>query len=522
MASAELREELNCSICLSLYTEPVSLSCGHNFCSSCIVSVLDAQEAAGVYPCPECRTEYPERPALEKNRKLRNIVERFVSAQPNMAEPRITCAYCDSPTAAVRTCVQCDNSLCAKHLAAHNKTMDHILLEPTRSLGNRKCTLHKKVLEYFCPQDAACLCVSCCLVGEHRGHLVELLDEASEKKKEKLREYLDDLIPKKAKIQERVENLQSDKRSVHKKASDKKKNISKIFKDIKKQLETAEAKALSEVSRQEKKIVSQISHLIKKLEIKEDEMCRKMHYVEEMCRVTDPIRLLQESDTTTSSHVDDEESDTGDDEGEVSFEEDLDEVLISLTLHRSLKDIVTDVTSQLEIQVPDILLDVDTASKFIQLSDDLKVAFSSEEQNRLESPGRFLDYTQVLSRCGLISGRHYWKVEWNQIGEMEVGMTYPSIEREGEESNTRLHDKSWCLCMSNETYEVCHNSETLTLSVKSTFPIIGVFLDYEAGCLSFYDLRDQIRHLHTFTASFTEPLHVAFYVDDGASATITS
>ncbi|XP_073504800.1 E3 ubiquitin/ISG15 ligase TRIM25-like [Phyllobates terribilis] len=582
MASAELRDELNCSFCLSLYTDPVSLRCGHNFCRSCIVSVLDAQEAAGGYSCPDCRAEYPERPALEKNWKLRNIVERFSSTQPDMEATRIFCTYCTkSPVPAVRTCLHCETSLCDDHLTAHNKALDHILTEPTGSFGYKKCSLHKKVLEYYCPQDAACLCVSCCLVGEHRGHQVELLDEASEKKKKKLRKYLDELNPQKAEIQTRVQNLQNHKKKIQEKASNKRKNISKIFMDINKQLEMAEKKALSEVSRQEEKIVSQISHLTKKLEIQEDALSRKMRHMEEMCRVTDPIRLLQESDITVCSHGGDE--DTGGDGGEVSSEEDmdvgldsghadvdvsdtkeqdntidpiivleksdeedacgsqsmivqedssvsdlhettdLDEVLISLTLHRSLRDIVTNVSSELGVHVQDILLDVDTAHRWVKISENLKTATrSEEEQERSKSSERFLTSAQVLSRDVFSSGQRYWEVEWNQIGECGIGLSYPSIERKGERSWIGLNNKSWCLDMYARLCQVLHNSIESTLSVKPTCPTLGVFLDYEAGRLSFYELCDPIRHLHTFIASFTEPLHVVFYVYNGASVTIRS
>ncbi|XP_077130174.1 E3 ubiquitin/ISG15 ligase TRIM25-like [Ranitomeya variabilis] len=521
MVSAELRDELNCSICLSLYTDPVSLRCGHNFCRSCIVSVLDAQEAAGGYSCPDCRAEYPERPALEKKRKLRNIVERFSSTQPDMEETRIFCTYCiKSPVPAVRTCLHCESSLCDDHLTAHNKALDHILTEPTGSFGNKKCSHHKKVLEYYCPQDSACLCVSCCLVGEHRGHRVELLDEASEKKIRKLREYLDELNPQKAEIQAKVQNLQDRKRNIQEKASDNKKKTSKIFMDIKKKLEMAEEKVLNEVSRQEEKIVSQISHLIKKLEIQKDELSRKMHHVEEMCHVTDPIRFLQENDITVCSPGGDEDTEG---KGEhVTFEEDLDEVLISLTLHRSMRDIVTNVTSELGVHIPDILLDVDTAHRRVKLSEDLKTATDSEEQERPESSGRFVTCSQGLSRCVLSSGRHYWEVEWDQIGECGIGLSYPSIEMEGRQSGIDNNDKSWYLDMYNREYKVWHNSDVLALSVKPTCPTLGVFLDYEAGRLSFYELCDPIRHLHTFTASFTEPLHVVFWVNNGASVTIRS
>ncbi|XP_044130994.1 tripartite motif-containing protein 14-like [Bufo gargarizans] len=240
-----------------------------------------------------------------------------------------------------------------------------------------------------------------------------------------------------------------------------------------------------------------------------------------MCHVTDPIRLLQESDITVCGHGDDE--DTGGDGGEGRSEDDLDEVLISLTLHRSMRDIVTNVTSELGLHVPDILLDEDTAHRRVKISEDLKTATrTEEEQDRPESPGRFLHCTQVLSRCGLSSGRHYWEVEWNLKGECDIGLSYPSIERKGDESGIGDNDKSWCLYMSGAGCEACHRSVRFPLSVDTTCPRLGVFLDYEAGRLSFYQLCDPIRHLHTFTASFSQPLHVVFCVWDGASVRIIS
>ncbi|XP_069591004.1 E3 ubiquitin/ISG15 ligase TRIM25-like [Ranitomeya imitator] len=519
MASAELRDELNCSICLSLYTDPVSLRCGHNFCRSCIASVLDAQEAAGGYSCPDCRAEYPERPTLEKNRKLRNIVERFSSTQPDMEKTRIFCTYCTkSPVPAVRTCLQCETSMCEEHLAAHNKSMNHNLIEPTLTFKGQKCSTHNEILKYHCTIDVACICESCWVAGDHKGHDVELLDMASEKTKEKLEKFLDDLNPQKTKIQTRVLNLQEIKRKIQEKASDKRKNISKRFMDFKEQLEIAEKKALSEVSRQEEKIVSQISHVIKKLEIQEDELSRKTSHVEEMCHVTEQIRL--ESDITVCSHGGDE--DTGGDGGELSTEEDLDEVLISLTLHRSMRDIVTNVTSELGVHVPDILLDVGTAHRRVKISEDLKTATESEDQDKPESPGRFVTFSQVLSRPGFSSGRNYWEVEWDQIGICGIALSYSSIERDGGQSGIVYNDKSWSLYMYDGQYGVYHNSIGLMLSVKPTSPTLGFFLDYEAGRLSFYELCDPIRHLHTFTASFTEPLHVVFHLYDGASVTIRS
>ncbi|XP_068100488.1 histone lysine acetyltransferase CREBBP-like [Hyperolius riggenbachi] len=81
MASKKLREELLCSICLDIYTDPVTLRCSHSFCRVCIATVLDTQKGSHHYKCPECRTKFPKRPTLGRNRKLCNIAECVRSMQ---------------------------------------------------------------------------------------------------------------------------------------------------------------------------------------------------------------------------------------------------------------------------------------------------------------------------------------------------------------------------------------------------------------------------------------------------------
>ncbi|XP_073506257.1 E3 ubiquitin/ISG15 ligase TRIM25-like [Phyllobates terribilis] len=209
MASADLRDELLCSICLRTYTDPVMLRCGHNFCRMCIDQALDTQDESGVYSCPDCREEFRKRPALMRNFALCNIVKNFRHTESPQEEITwICCTYCvDSPVPAVRSCLHCEASLCDKHLRSHSKSPEHVLSDPSTSLEKRKCSVHKKILEYYCAEDAACICVSCSLVGEHRGHQVELLDEASEKRKKKLSINLQKLITQREETKERVRSL---------------------------------------------------------------------------------------------------------------------------------------------------------------------------------------------------------------------------------------------------------------------------------------------------------------------------
>ncbi|XP_069807077.1 uncharacterized protein [Dendropsophus ebraccatus] len=534
MASAALRKQLECSICLNLYTDPVTLRCGHNFCRDCIDQNLNTQDGAGVYSCPECREEFQERPTLQKNITLCNVVENFLSTHPHQEEiTGICCTYCiHSPVPAVRSCLLCEASLCDNHLRVHSKSLEHVLTDPKNSLENRKCDVHKELLKYYCTQDAACICVSCCLIGEHRGHNLESLDEAAEKKKEKLSKILQKCIKKREKIEERVRRVEERKRKAQEKASREAERVTALFIDIRRRLDDLEKRVLSEISRQEEQLSLSLSDVIQKLEIKKDELSRKMRHIEELCNMADPLTVLQDpdigdlydpeerrGDEDTGGHDGGDEDtgrhDGGDDDagGDQGLE------LIS-HISQTLSDIIRGVDVALYGEGPaDILLDVNTAANNILISDDLKTATWTEiVQNRPETAERFQNYYQVMSSGGFSSGRHYWDVEINESGLWRVGMCYPSIDKMGVKSYIGNNKKSWCLrkIRSSNQYSVIHDCKQILLPHQISSNRFRICLDYKAGQLSFYELCDPIRHLHTFTATFTDPLSAALGVGTGS------
>ncbi|XP_068091087.1 E3 ubiquitin/ISG15 ligase TRIM25-like isoform X2 [Hyperolius riggenbachi] len=515
MASADLRKELDCSICLNIYTDPVNLRCGHSFCHHCIDQVLDTQHGSGMFSCPECRKKFCERPALHKNIALRNIVESFRYGHIDQEETGIFCTYCiHSPVPAVKSCLLCEAYLCDNHLRVHSKSPEHILCDPTTSLENRKCFVHKKLLEYYCLADAACICASCSLAGDHQGHKVETLDEASEKKKLKLRNDLQELITKTEETEKEVQSLQKNKRKVHENSSGVAERVTVLFRDLRGQLDDLEKRVLSEIFRQEEQLSLALSDFIQQLIIKKTELSRKICHIEELCNMTDPLTVLQESHT--GDLCDTEER--GKEDRERHDGRDLDVALISHTLHTGLSDIIAGINGGSIIQeATDVSLDINTAHNELHISDDMKIVSKTFfSQRRSQTPERFKTYTQVLSRQSFSSGRHYWEVDVSKSDQWFVGMCHPSIDRKGEQSWIGSNNKSWCLYRYNNHCSVQHDGKGIWLPDNVSSNRVGIYLDYEAGQLSFYDLCVPIRHLHTFTATFFEPLYAALWVRVGS------
>ncbi|KAG8431603.1 hypothetical protein GDO86_017991, partial [Hymenochirus boettgeri] len=466
---------------------PVTLPCGHNYCQGCIGNVLGTQEGSGVYSCPES------------------------------GDTGIYCTYCEDPVSAVISCLHCEASLCKKHLGMHSKAQGHVLVQPTMQWDHWKCSIHDELLKYYCWDDSVCVCVSCCLAGDHRGHKVELLGKASEKKKEKLRNVLDKLTSEREETEKRVQSLQENRREGQERAAGDTETVTALFRDIREQLEALEKRVLSEISRQEDEFSLTLTDLIQQLEIKNNELSRKIHHIEELCSMADPLTVLQDQESDGAAICGAEGGDNEDrerDDMKVPGIWDVD--LISETLLTGLAGIVTGVKGKIYRQeVTDMLLDINTAGNNVSISGDRKtVTFSHTDQHYTSAPGRF-QYRQVLTTRSFPSGRHHWDVEGSESGTWRVGVSYPSIERGGDQSWIGNNNKSWCLYRwyYNNNYTVRHDSNNIKLSHVPSCNRIRISLDYEAGRLSFYELSDPIRHLNTFTATFTEPLHGAFRVE---------
>ncbi|XP_068121857.1 E3 ubiquitin/ISG15 ligase TRIM25-like [Hyperolius riggenbachi] len=501
MASADVSQELECSVCLTIYTDPVILRCGHNFCRVCIDHVLDTQGGSGGYSCPECRHRFMERPTLQRNIALRNIAERFQPTHPDQEKEGLQCTYCvDSAVPAVMSCLLCDASLCDNHLRVHSKAPEHILCDPNTSLENRKCSVHKKILEYYCTEDAVCICVSCRLNGEHRGHQVEMLDET----------------------ENRFQSLEERRRRAQEKVEVEIERVTALFRDLGKKLEDLEKRVLSDLIRHADQVSQSYNDVIQQLEIKKVELSKKMSHIEEMYVTTDPLTVLQESVTGDFWDIEEGENEDKDrHDKQLHDGGDLDVAGISHTLHTGLSDIISEIkhtqcqavqqTSGLPVYA-DILLDVNTAANDLHISNNGKtVSVSHESQNLPETPERF-QYNQVLSSQSFSSGRHYWEVDVGGSEWWRVGMCYPSIARRGQKSVIGYSNKSWCLYRGYNQYSVIHDNKKIYFPDKICSNRVRICLDYEVGRISFYALCDPIRHLHTFTAAFTEPLHAGLWV----------
>uniref|UniRef100_A0A8C6TFB8 RING-type domain-containing protein n=1 Tax=Neogobius melanostomus TaxID=47308 RepID=A0A8C6TFB8_9GOBI len=114
-------QQFQCSICLDVFTDPVTTPCGHNFCKTCI----EQHWANSVYNCPYCKEAFTRRPELKVNIFISEMAQQFRTAGPG----EVGCDLCPEPRLkAVKSCLVCLSSYCELHLQPHLNTALKILL----------------------------------------------------------------------------------------------------------------------------------------------------------------------------------------------------------------------------------------------------------------------------------------------------------------------------------------------------------------------------------------------------------
>ncbi|XP_047453554.1 E3 ubiquitin-protein ligase TRIM36-like [Mugil cephalus] len=190
-ASSFLSEDqFLCSICLEVYTEPVSIPCGHNFCKACLTRHWADKDQC---QCPLCKEKFGKGLKLCVNTVFREVVENFnkhhvAADSDSVVKPgQVPCDCCiDNKLRASKTCLICLASYCETHLEPHHRVAAlkrHKLTNPVHNLEDKICKKHNRILEFFCRNDNSCVCVMC---TEHSDHDTVPLNEEYVDKRAKM------------------------------------------------------------------------------------------------------------------------------------------------------------------------------------------------------------------------------------------------------------------------------------------------------------------------------------------------
>lgn len=109
-------------------------------------------------------------------------------------------------------------------------------------------------------------------------------------------------------------------------------------------------------------------------------------------------------------------------------------------------------------------------------------------------------------------------MEWSGAGGVSIGICYKNISRCGGGSDSKLghNSKSWSLDCSYTSCSFQHNKESVAVATPCTSRV-GVYLDFRAGTLSFYNISNTMVLLHKVQTTFSQPVYPGFWVGLGSS-----
>ncbi|XP_071395899.1 E3 ubiquitin-protein ligase TRIM21-like [Centroberyx affinis] len=519
-ASSLLSEEqFLCSICLDVFTDPVATPCGHNFCKNCITRHWDISVQC---QCPMCKEVFNTRPELRVNTLISEMAAQFrKSAQKKASScPDQRCAKpgevpCDVCTGtklkALKSCLVCLASYCETHLEPHQiiKSMKrHKLIDPVENLEGRMCKEHDGPLQLFCKTDQMCVCLLC-TESDHKLHHVVPLTEEYEEKKAELGKTEAEIQHK---IQERQLKIQEIKHSVELSKEDADREIAdsvRVFTALMQSVERGQAELIETIEEKQKTTEKQAEGFIKELEQEISELMKRSAEVEQLSHTEDHLQLLQSFPSlNTPPHT----KDWTEVSVHSSYEGTVRRAVAQLeeTLSKEMEKLLEAELKRVQQYAVDVTLDPDTAHAELILSyDGKRVNCGDVEKNLPDNTERFSPCIGVLGKQSFSSGRFYYEVQVKGKTAWDLGVARGSINRKQKITLSPEYG-IWTICLRNENEYKANAGPSVLLSLKLQAQKVGVFVDYEEGLVSFYDV-DAAALMYSYTGcTFTEKLYPIF------------
>uniref|UniRef100_A0A8C5CJY8 B30.2/SPRY domain-containing protein n=1 Tax=Gadus morhua TaxID=8049 RepID=A0A8C5CJY8_GADMO len=373
----------------------------------------------------------------------------------------------------------------------------HRLVEPMDRLEDRMCKKHDRLLELFCLTEQVCVCLLC-TVTDHKSHPVVPLKEEYEVKTGPM-------------IQERKQKIKEVKDRVELSNKDADREIAdggQVFTALIVCVEKCRDEFNQTVQEKLKSTEKQAEDLIKELEQEIEDLTNRCSEVTQLSHTKDHLHFLQTfrslkdppptRDWTTvevrpPSYVG-------------TLRRSLDQ--LEETLNMEMKKLPDDAelkrVQQYEV---DVTLDPDTANGWLILSEDGKqVHDGGVRKVPPDNPKRFTQYICVLTRQSFSSGRFYFEVQVKDKTAWRLGVAREeSIDRKGETTWTP-ETVYWTLLYDTDRFVFIDNPP-LCLPLRAELQKVGVFVDYDEGLVSFYDVEAR-DHIYSATGcTFSEPLY---------------
>ncbi|XP_051813927.1 nuclear factor 7, brain-like [Acanthochromis polyacanthus] len=453
---------LSCHVCSETFRDPVSLSCNHSFCSSCL---QEFWEQAKNKNCPICKRK-SSKDHLVVNFTLKELADSFAGRQKTGSSEA----------------------------------------EKVEQKVEVECSKHPEETRLFCKDEGRAIC-PVCEFSLHQSHTVVPIEQAVSDLKEKLKSDLKSLQDKKDKYK-RVEETYGEMREHNKnQLLSTERQIRAEFNKLQQFLKEEEESRLAALREEEEQKRKTISREMERIQEQISSLSDSISAVEEELQKHNMSFLRGYKDAQTRARA----------QSSLSDPQLLSGALTDVAKHLGNLSFRVWEKMKEKVHFSPVILDPNTASRWLYLSDDLtSVKYGDTKQKLPDNPERNMKYAEVLGSEGFSSGKHSWEVEVGDHPDWVVGLAKESVDRKGEIKASPEYG-IWCLWHRDGKYT---NGDGQTVREKKNLQRIRVQLDYDRGEVSFYDSEDMTQ-ICTHRDTFTEKLFAYFSIGESGFAKTT-
>ena len=189
VALKKVEDQLNCSICLDVYTDPKMLHCFHVFCKTCLRKLVFRDEQGQlVLSCPNCRHITPVPANGVTGLQPAFLINQLLDITEDLKRGK------DAPASAERA----DSSSAS--------------LPPSQEEVSTFCSEHvREELKLYCETCGELICLHCALkTGKHHNHDYALIEEAFETYKKEIGSLLEPINRKLVSVDEVLTQFDKD------------------------------------------------------------------------------------------------------------------------------------------------------------------------------------------------------------------------------------------------------------------------------------------------------------------------
>ncbi|XP_030671090.1 probable E3 ubiquitin-protein ligase TRIML2 isoform X2 [Nomascus leucogenys] len=370
------------------------------------------------------------------------------------------------------------------------------------------CETHLEPARLFCDVDQITLCSKCCQSQEHKHHMVCGIQEAAENYRKLFQEILNTSREK----LEAAKSILTDERERMAMIQEEEQNFKKMIEsEYSMRLRLLNEECEQNLQRQQEcvsdlnlreALPNQVINLATELEEMFQEMLQRLGHVgrENMKKLKESEARVSKQICSLRKLIVELERKCG--EGALAL---LKNAKYSLERSKSLllehlePAHITDLSlchirglsSMFRELQRHLTLDPETAHPCLALSEDLRtMRLRHGQQEGAGNPERLDFSAMVLAAESFTSGRHYWEVDVEKATRWQVGICHGSADTKG--STARASGEKVLL-----TGSVMGTEWTLwvfpplkRLFLEKKLDTVGVFLDYEHGQISFYNVTE--------------------------------